>query len=332
MLRTAALALLLAHATAAAQSAGTPELLIYDNDWSAASAPSLLPLLAAPQWRVLGLTTVTGDTWRDQGKAELQAFLATAGAMRIPVVDGANAPLRNTRERMLAWEQQYGQIPWKGAWNNAAPPPTPASTLSAPKGAEAADFLVHQVRAHPHQVTIYAAGPLTNLAQALQRDPEFATLAKRLVFIGANLTQFKRDGSARSDFNLLFDPEAADMVLRAPWPDVTAIGDVTEDALLSPALRDRLAEKHSPAADHILHTSRPNATLWDTLGAVILVDPKVARQVLPVTMAVDLSGGPFQGRARAWSKGTGPAGARPVTVVRTIDIPRLDDDIVNSLP
>ena len=36
-----------------------------------------------------------------------------------------------------------------------------------PIAEDAAHFLIRQVRAHPHEVTIYAAGPMTNIALAI---------------------------------------------------------------------------------------------------------------------------------------------------------------------
>ena len=56
-----------------------------------------------------------------------------------------------------------------------------------PLDEDAAHFLVRMVRKFPHEVTIYAGGPMTNLALAISIDPEFPQLAKELVFMGASL-------------------------------------------------------------------------------------------------------------------------------------------------
>ena len=84
---------------------------------------------------------------------------------------------------------------------------------------DAAHFLIRQVRAHPHQVTIYAAGPLTNIALAISIDPEFAELTKGIVMMGGSLNPQTDDPefatSPRHEFNFWFDPEAAHIVLRA---------------------------------------------------------------------------------------------------------------------
>ena len=306
--------------------AGAAELVIVDNDWTASASSSLLPLLAAPGIEVLGLTTVTGDAWRDQGRRELGAFLAAVGKPAIPVVSGALMPLHNTRARMLAWETVHGTIPWKGAWNDATPP-----AVAAPAGEDAADFMVRQVRAHPQQVTIYAAGPLTNVALALQREPRFATLARQLVFTGANLTQIKANGRVKSDFNFLFDPEAADIVLRAGWARITSLGDAADDAVLTPQLRRRLLAQSTAGARHLAANNPDGSTQWDLLGAVIVADPSVVTGTLDVKMAVDLDGGLFHGRARAWLNENAPASAgAPVTVVRSVDLARFADDVVAS--
>ncbi len=58
---------------------------------------------------------------------------------------------------------------------------------------------------------------MTNLALAISIDPEFAGLAKELVFMGASLSPQTDDpeftNTPRREFNLWFDPEAAHIVL-----------------------------------------------------------------------------------------------------------------------
>jgi hypothetical protein len=51
------------------------------------------------------------------------------------------------------------------------PPLAEGEPTTKPLDEDAAHFLIRQVRAHPHQVTIYAAGPLTNIALAISIDP-----------------------------------------------------------------------------------------------------------------------------------------------------------------
>lgn len=339
------LAALLAFLIAAppALAAPAPQLVIYDNDWSAASAASLLPLLAAPQIRLLGLTTVSGDTWRDQGAADLRGFLRQAGVRGMPVVQGAVFPLVNTLDSVLAWERQYGRLPWKGAWNGADMGPqfhprdpwhvsAPAADLPpASKAGDAADFLVAQVRAHPHQVTIYAAGPLTNIALALRKDAQFAALAGRLVLIGASLAQIKANDKVKSDFNFLFDPEAAAIVLAAPWASVVALGDAADDCVLGPRLIERIAALETPASAYVLQHGARGVALWDELGAALVADATLATRTLDVTLAVETGPGMFRGRARAWVDGNGPDNARKVSVVRAVDCGRFEESLLRSM-
>ena len=65
-----------------------------------------------------------------------------------------------------------------------------------PLDEDAAHFLIRQVRAHPHEVTIYAAGPLTNIALAISIDPEFAALTKGIVLMGGSLNPQTDDPSS----------------------------------------------------------------------------------------------------------------------------------------
>ena len=55
-----------------------------------------------------------------------------------------------------------------------------------PSAEDAAHFLIRMVHKYPHEITIYAGGPLTNLALATALDPEFPKLAQELVFMRAH--------------------------------------------------------------------------------------------------------------------------------------------------
>lgn len=128
----------------------------------------------------------------------------------IPVYYGATYPLINTYERFQAWEAVHGVLPWQGVfapYNSTAEafgfdPTANASdanrisasaflegypNTTAVTGKSAAQFMIEQVRKYPGQVSIYAAGALTNVALAVRLDEEFASLAKELVIMGGYL-------------------------------------------------------------------------------------------------------------------------------------------------
>ncbi len=192
---------------------------------------SMLLLIQSPQTEVLGITVVTGDAWLTEEIAHTLRMLELIGRTDIPVLRGAEYPLLRTKEEMESWEQRYGTVPWLGAWTprvyhaprELGPMPEGKPTTKA-ADEDAAHFLVRIVRKYPRQVTIYEGGPMTNLALAISIDPEFPSLAKELVFMGASLNPQTDDpefiDTPRHEFNLWFDPEAAHIVLRAPWTKI----------------------------------------------------------------------------------------------------------------
>ena len=240
-------------------------LVILDNDFAGPGGTDLqavLPLIADPKVEVLGLTVVTGDGWENEEAARLLRFLEIAGRPDIPVAEGAPYPLMRSVPEMRQWEHRYGRIPWKGAWGAlgsidgvaAAEPPVPhldeGMPLTRPVAETAAAFLIRQVHAHPHQVTVIAAGPLTNVALAIRLDPGFAADAGQLVFMGGlldtGMASVTGNADFASDFNLIFDPEAAHIALTASWPKITSVGDVSNGVMMDRALMDRIAAARTP--------------------------------------------------------------------------------------
>jgi purine nucleosidase len=110
---------------------------------------------------------------------------------------------------------------------------------------------VHQ---YPHQVTIYAAGPMTNIAAAILYDPQFASLAEELVIMGGSINPNTDDPEYVDDphheFNLWFDPEASSITLHAPWPKITMTTvDVSIETHLTKEMLARAELRRHPGMD-----------------------------------------------------------------------------------
>lgn len=335
---------------AGARAEVAPMLVIHDNDFVGPGGPDIQPvvlLLANPAVKVLGFTVVSGDGWRDEETAHLLRFLEIAHRTDVPVVNGAVFPLINSVARMRAWEQAYGKLPWKGAWNDPKPgenfhpddpylvPDNPSGNPTAkPAPGTAADFMIQQVHKYPHQVTILASGPLTNLALAIRLDPQFAGLAKELVFmgafLGANILQVSGDADINSDFNILFDPEAAHIVLTAPWARITVLGDVTNQTMMTPELIARMASVKTPVTEFLAKYA-VNLPLWDEMTAAVAIDRSLITRSIEANMDVDLEHGMHYGQVHVWPDAITPhQGEQKVTIVQAVDLDRFYDQFIKA--
>jgi purine nucleosidase len=197
-----------------------------------------------------------------------------------------------------------------GPWE--VPPMPEGAPHTKPLDEDAAHFLIRQVQAHPHQVTIYAAGPLTNIALAIAIDPHFAELTQGIVVMGGSLNPQTDDpefsSSPRHEFNFWFDPEATHIALRAHWPhiDVTTV-DVSIKAMFTQQMLDAISQSPNPAAQYIAKFSQDRYYLWDELAAAGWLDPTLITKERLVYMDVDLSRGPSYGDTLTWNDKVKPA-------------------------
>src|SRR5580658_9001021 len=323
-------------------------LVLIDQDGSGpggSNQMAMLALLQSPNVEVLGITMVTGNAWRDEETLHTLRMLDLTGHASIPVARGAVFPLVRTEKETELSAALDGKVAWLGAWgqgqttlvetaSGALVPVTPEhphahgpySIPPLPEGMpslrpideDATHFLVPQVRAHPHEVTIYAAGPMTNIALAVSIDPEFAALTKGIVLMGGSLNPETDDpeftASPRHEFNFWFDPEAAHIVLRAAWPrvDVTTV-DISIKAPFTREMLDEIGKSQSPTARYISAWSQNRYYLWDELTACSWLDPSIITQEKQLYMDIDLSHGPSYGNTLTWTEKT-----KPVTAVRLV--------------
>ena len=242
---------------------------------------SILLLIQSPQTNILGITVVTGDAWLQSEVAHTLRMLELVGRTDIPVVAGAEYPLVRRKDETELWEQRYGYYSWLGAWTpRLYHPPDQLGEMpegrptAKPLDEDAAHFLVRMVHKFPHEITIYAGGPMTNLALAISIDPEFPQFAKELVFMGASLnpqtTNPEFVNSPRREFNIWFDPEAAHIVLRAPWKKmICTTVDISVKTRMTAELVNRIRASNSPAAQYVAKYSRLSGEynyLWDELS------------------------------------------------------------------
>lgn len=331
------------HPAAAAE----PLLVVYDNDFYGPTNSDLLPLIGNPTVKLLGITAVSGDAWRDEGAALALRSLELYHHAEIPVYLGAVDPLVNSEARTRAWEQTYGKFAWKGAWNPdsmgknfhaAEPYKIPdleeGKPATRPQTEGAVQFLIRTVHEHPHQVTVIAAGPLTNLALAQRLDPEFAGLAKELVFMGAligtNLGQVSGSADFNSDFNITFDPEAAHIVFTAPWARITAVGNVSNDTLATPEFFKELTAKKT-AATELLGRHPWIVPMWDELTTALAVDRSLVTKEIAAYMDVDIDHGLNYGIVHVWPEATRPnLGEQKVDIVLAVDKPRFYKQFIKA--
>src|SRR5215831_2138413 len=224
---------------------------------------AMLLLIQSPQTDVLGITVVTGDEWLNAEVAHTLRMLELVGRTDIPVMRGAEYPLIRRKEETELWEQRYGSVTWLGAWtpkfyhppNELGDMPEGKPTTKA-ADEDAAHFLVRMVHQFPGEITVYAGGPLTNLALAIAIDPEFPKLARELVFMGASLNPQTDNpeflNNPRHEFNVWFDPEATHIVLTAPWKRIVCTTvDISVKTQLTKDIIDKVKAGSSPSAKYM---------------------------------------------------------------------------------
>ena len=312
--------------------------VIVNEDFSGpggSNLQTLLGMIQSPQVEVLGATVVSGDQWRDEEVAHTLRLLEIIGRTDIPVVPGAVFPLVRRREETQLWQERYGRVAYAGAWDERwwhepfVVPTLPEGRPSTkPTDEDAAHFMIRMVHKYPHEVTIYEGGPMTNLALAISIDPQFPALAQELVFMGGSLSPQTDNpefaNSPRHEFNFWFDPEAAHIVLRAPWKKVVCTPtDISIKTHVTPAMMKQIEASGTPLAHYVARFAMfsPGADImWDELAAAAWIDPTLITKRETRYMDVDLERGAGYGNTLTWTENDKPKfSAQPVEIQVDLD-------------
>jgi pyrimidine-specific ribonucleoside hydrolase len=239
--------------------------IVIDCDPGHDDAIAILLALASPEVELRGITTVAGNQTLDKTTRNALKVLELADRTDIPVVAGADAPLRRP---LRTAANVHGESGLDG-------PDLPEPTTKTVDG-DVVDLLADWLEPG---VVLVPTGPLTNVARLLERHPQ---ATGRIVWMGGAIAEGNVTPAA--EFNAYVDPEAARAVFESGI-DVTMIGlDITHKALFDSSHAERLrgAGKAGKAvaelADFFLEFHRrryrfDGAPIHDAMAVAHVIDP-----------------------------------------------------------
>lgn len=212
--------------------------IIIDCDPGQDDAVALFLAFASPdELDILGVTAVGGNVPLALTQRNARQMCDIARQSDVPVYAGCAAPMRRPLQTA---EMIHGQTGINGI--DVIEPETPL------QAEHAVDFMIRTLLdAENHSITLVPTGPLTNIATAIAKEPAILPMIEHIVLMGGAM----REGGNRTpsaEFNILVDPDAADIVLRCGRP-ITQLGlDVTHQVLSTRDRVERIRAVGNPVA------------------------------------------------------------------------------------
>lgn len=264
------------QAVSSAHGTDAPQLVVLDTDIGddIDDAFALALALSSPEVRILGVTTAFGDT---ELRARLvDRYLAAVGRSDIPVMAGVRTPAPGNLSQAAYASQELER-----------------------RHGDAVEFLLKTIRAHPHQVTLIAIGPLFNVQAAIESDPSGFRLLKRVVIMGGSVYRgYDHAGTgvpqpASAEWNIRCDPAGAKALLASGVPVFMMPLDSTQIRLEQQAQAE-IFSRGSPLTDQLTLLYHEwsgkggwrTPTLFDPVAVTYAIRPELC-PVLPLRVEVD---------------------------------------------
>ena len=216
----------------------TKHTIIIDCDPGQDDAINLLLAMSSPdELDILGITAVAGNVPLALTERNARLMCDIAGRSDIPVYAGCARPM--VRDLVTA-EHVHGTTGIDGA--EISEPVLPLQEQ------DAVDFIVDTLRAADDDtITLVPTGPLTNIATAITKAPDILPKVKEIVLMGGAMRE-SGNYSPSAEFNILVDPQAADIVFKCGRP-ITQMGlDVSHQVLSTRERIDRIKKIDNQAA------------------------------------------------------------------------------------
>ena len=276
---------------------------ILDTDTAQDDCVALIASLLDPEADLRAITMVAGNVGFDRQVRNAQMTLSAAGRLgSVPIHLGCRRPL---------------VLPWVSAENvhgDGSGGLDMDFAEAVTEDEHGVDALIRLTAERPGQISIVAIGPLTNIAMAAVKEPDFVRNVKSLVIMGGS-NNGRGNITAAGEFNFYVDPHAAHVVFEAGFRDVTVVpwAPLTlNDAVFS---REQLAGIEAigtPLAKFFLTVCRPTlafdesvgipgTTHPDSLSVGALLHPELVTRASDYNVAVEMSSALTRGySAMSW--------------------------------
>ncbi|WP_324653325.1 nucleoside hydrolase [Georgenia sp. H159] len=307
----------------------------YDCDTGIDDSMGLAYLLGSPEIQLVGVGTVSGNTEASQAAENTLRLLGLAGRTDIPVAIGEAHFLTH------AYPGGPTEIHGDNGIGNVELPPVDATPVSE----SAAEMIVRLSTEHEGRLEIISVGPMTNLARALELDPNLPARVRKVTSMGG-AALVPGNASPVGEANVWNDPEAAAAAVAASWPLTFVPLDVTLENVLEESHRTQLLSSERPLAravgeilDHYFDFYLPQygrrcSALHDPLAAAIGVGSIVPVRSPWVDVQIDATDGPGRGQTipdlRGQRLGTTDRPGAHVRMVLATDR-KLQDHLVERL-
>lgn len=280
--------------------------IILDVDVSVDDMMTILYFLTCSDINIKAITIAEGVSDVETGTEIVLRLLNLTGHEDIPVAKGVRKPLEGKNAFPLEWkpsvDQPFGlQLPPQ----NLKPYELPADSLIA-----------RLISEHRNNISVFALGPMTNVATCFLKNPELAGEVSNVVvsdgainITGAIYLEYPEISNTVSGWNQWVDPKAADIVFNCGAPisliplDITALH--SEDAIV---LSEYLIEKFNKIACNpegkalktlmnqwigwyhsgIETEGKDRAVpIWDVVAALIYHHPEIATEWMDCKVQVE---------------------------------------------
>jgi len=258
---------------------GDPRPVIIDTDMAADDWLAILYLLGRPEVDVVAVTvTGTGEAHCEPGVHNALALVALAGHPDVPVACGRETPLAGTNAFPDDWRDGVDSLFGIGI---------PDGSAAADSGS-AVELLERTLRDAPDKVALLTLGPLTNVAEMLDKSPGLADKIEATFIMGGAVDVDGNVGDSGvgidnrvAEWNIYVDPLAAKAVLDAGIRVTLVPLDATNHAPATIAFTARLKDDATTASakfanDVLTQLSGAIASgfyyFWDPFAAAVLVD------------------------------------------------------------
>ena len=260
----------------AADAQRIPIILDTDIGTDIDDAFALTLIINSPEFELLGVTTVSGDTAARARIAAKMLWEAGGKWRQVPVVAGVPGSPQPLQQ---------------GAW---------AKDFVSPQilKESAVDFLRGKLHRYPGQITLITIGELTNIAALIKADPQAAKYVKRISMMGGSIALgYEHElintncpdcaqtatpppepaSKPDAEWNIKSNPAAAQVVFTSGIPITMAPLDVTAMLKLDAAARSRIFSQNTPVTEalsalyHLWNHETP--TLFDPMAVAMVLNP-----------------------------------------------------------